>query len=269
MYIQPFILQYLSVHGRLPHNYVFLVFPHQTMLHYRSNLLQTMSTLLFSPLLLTGVSEQKQLIEVELYPDFKSDLYQPAVGAVIEIQSCRVQIYSAQLRILAYFTGIRYLLYNFPVMSAIVGVVSNFTFLSVIVLFSYLQFIWGGLFPPEQVRVKVMMGDSTRLQQRREEARKRMHSSSSTPIMPYGRDSGEAADPPKQTVRHKAQDSSTDEAPIFLEAPHIAETPLSEEDPDHEQRAAGMGNGTQDEETTQPQSSDTNLRQRHGPWMRL
>ncbi|XP_016428556.1 seipin-like isoform X1 [Sinocyclocheilus rhinocerous] len=262
-----------------------------TMLHYRSNLLQTMSTLLFSPLLLTGVSEQKQLIEVELYPDFKSDLYQPAVGAVIEIQSCRVQIYSAQLRILAYFTGIRYLLYNFPVMSAIVGVASNFTFLSVIVLFSYLQFIWGGLYPPEQVRVKVMMGDSTRLQQRREEARKRMHSSSSTPIMPYGRDSGEAADPPKQTVRHKgdldtpsatgteelnhlqvdeaAQDSSTDEAPIFLEAPHIAETPLSEEDPDHEQRAAGMGNGTQDEETTQPQSSDTNLRQRHGPWMRL
>lgn len=49
----------------------------------------------------------------------------------------------------------RYLLYNFPLMSAIVGVASNFTFLSVIVLFSYLQFIWGGLYPPEQVRVKV------------------------------------------------------------------------------------------------------------------
>ncbi len=119
--------------------------------------------------------------------------YQPAVGAVIEIQSRRVQIYSAQLRIHAYFTGIRYLpwfgfislfdytcsmkwcssrlspwppynvfpfcnrylLYNFPVMSAIVGVASNFTFLSVIVLFSYLQLMWGGLYPPEQVRVKV------------------------------------------------------------------------------------------------------------------
>lgn len=49
----------------------------------------------------------------------------------------------------------RYLLHNFPVMSAIVGVASNFTFLSVIGLFSYLQFIWGGLYPPEQVRVKV------------------------------------------------------------------------------------------------------------------
>lgn len=202
--------------GSLTYKNLFLVFSHQTMLHYRSTLLQTMSTLLFSPLLLTGVSEQKQLIEVELFPDFKSDLvsssmnktyrsvslkffgqkpciimichsqYQPAIGAVIEVQSRRVQIYSAQLRIHAYFTGIRYLvvsvyltvhvpsnvastlpscnvlpsynrylLYNFPVMSAIVGVASNFTFLSVIVLFSYLQFIWGGLYPPEQVRVRV------------------------------------------------------------------------------------------------------------------
>ncbi|XP_039549885.1 seipin isoform X2 [Pimephales promelas] len=258
-----------------------------TMLHYRSNLLRTMSTLVFSPLLLTGVSEQKQLIEVELFPDFKSDLYQPAIGAMIEIQSCRVQIYSAQLRIHAYFTGIRYLLYNFPVMSAIVGVASNFTFLCVIVLFSYLQFIWGGLYPPEQV----MMGDSTRLQQRREEARKRMHSSSSTPIISYGRDASELPEQPKQTVRNKgdldtpsvigtdelnqlqedeaAQDSSTDDAPIFLEAPHIAETSLSEEDPDQEQRAAGIGNGTEEEETAQPQSPDNSIRQRHGPWMRL
>ncbi|XP_051533807.1 seipin-like isoform X2 [Myxocyprinus asiaticus] len=260
-----------------------------TMLHYRSNLLQTMSTLLFSPLLLTGVSEQKQLIEVELFPDFRSDL--PAIGAVIEIQSRRVQIYSVQLRIHAYFTGIRYLLYNFPVMSAIVGVASNFTFLSVIVLFSYLQFIWGGLYPPDQV----MMGDSTRLQRRREEARKRMHSSSSTPNMTYGRDTSGPADPsqqPKQTVlRNKGeldtpsvigtddlidlqeneavQDSSTDDTPIFLESPHIAEASLNEEDPDHEQREAGIGNGTQEGGTAQPQSSDTSLRQRQGPKMGL
>ncbi|XP_051956099.1 seipin-like [Xyrauchen texanus] len=266
-----------------------------TMLHYRSTLLQTMSTLLFSPLLVTGVSEQKQLIEVELFPDFKSDLYRPAIGAVIEIQSRKVQIYTAQLRIHAYFTGIRYLLYNFPVMSAIVGVASNFTFLSVIVLFSYLQFIWGGLYPPEQVRVRVMMGDSTRLQQRREEARKHMHSSSSSPNMTYGRDTSGPADPSqqhKQTVLQNkgeldtpsvigtddlnylqeddaVQDSSTDETPIFLEAPHITEASLSEEDPDHKQREAGVGNGTKDEGTTQPQSLDTSLRQRQGHWMRL
>ncbi|XP_023823420.1 seipin-like [Salvelinus sp. IW2-2015] len=142
------------------------------MLHYRSGLLQTLNTLLFSPLLLTGMTEQKQLVEVELFSDYKANSYQPTVGAVIEIQSRRVQVYSAQLRIHAFFTGIRYLLYNFPVMSAVIGVASNFAFLSVIVLFGYLQFIWGGLWPPEQVRV--MMGDTTRMQWRREEARKRM-----------------------------------------------------------------------------------------------
>lgn len=145
-----------------------------TMLHYRSSLLQTLTTFLFSPLLLTGMAEQKQLIEVELFSDYKSNAYQPTVGAVIQIQSKRVQIYSSQLRIHAYFTGIRYVLYNFPLTSAVIGVATNFAFLSVIVLFSYLQFIWGGIWPPDQVRVRVMMGDNTRIQQRREEARKRM-----------------------------------------------------------------------------------------------
>ncbi|KAK2842020.1 hypothetical protein Q5P01_012220 [Channa striata] len=141
-----------------------------TMLHYRSSLLQTLSTLMFSPLLLTGMTEQKQLIEVELFSDYKTNAYEPTVGAVIEIHSKRVQIYSSQLRIHAYFTGIRYVLYNFPLISAVIGVATNFAFLSVVVLFSYLQFIWGGLWPPDQVRVRVMMGDNTRIQQRREEA---------------------------------------------------------------------------------------------------
>ncbi|TRY57562.1 hypothetical protein DNTS_023502 [Danionella cerebrum] len=259
-----------------------------TMLHYRSSLLQSMSTVFFSPLLLSGISEQKQLIEVELLPHFTTDPYHPVVGAVIEIQSLKVQIYSAQLRIHAYFTGVRYLLYNFPVMSAVVGVLSNFTFLCVIVLFSYLQFIWGGLYPPEQVRVKVMMADSTRLQQRREDARKRMHSSASTPVILCTRDGSELEDPfqgPKQTVRNKAdldtpsligtenlnhlqedeaaQDSTAEEAPIFLEAPRITETGLNEEHADSASREGG--NMTEIKED----DSDTSLRHRHGPWMRL
>lgn len=49
------------------------VFSDQAMLHYRSSLLQILSTLVFSPMLLTGLSEQKQLIEVELFSDYKSD----------------------------------------------------------------------------------------------------------------------------------------------------------------------------------------------------
>ncbi|XP_069036350.1 seipin isoform X2 [Lepisosteus oculatus] len=148
------------------------------MLHYRSSLLETLATLFFSPLLLSGMAEQKQLLEVELYSDYRENSYVPTVGALLEIQTRRIQIYSAQLRIHAHFTGIRYLLYNFPVTSAVIGVASNFAFLSVIVLFSYLQFIWGGLWPRDQIRVQVSMGDQVRLQQRREEVRRRMRAPS-------------------------------------------------------------------------------------------
>lgn len=80
--------------GSLTHKYLFLVFSHQTMLHYRSSLLQTMSTLLFSPLLLTGVSEQKQLIEVELFPDFKSDLVSSSMNKTDRIVSFKFLVKS-------------------------------------------------------------------------------------------------------------------------------------------------------------------------------
>lgn len=43
------------------------------MLHYRSNLLQILDTLVFSSLLLFGFSEQKQLLEVELYPEYREN----------------------------------------------------------------------------------------------------------------------------------------------------------------------------------------------------
>ncbi|KAF7238537.1 Seipin [Varanus komodoensis] len=125
------------------------------MLHYRSGLLQILDTLAFASLFLTGFTEQKQMVEIELYSDYKEDSYTPTVGAVIEIQTTRIQIYGAYLRIHAHFTGLRYLLYNFPVTSAILGVVSNFAFLSVIVLFSYLQWMWGSMWPREPLSVQL------------------------------------------------------------------------------------------------------------------
>uniref|UniRef100_A0A8C5RTZ9 Seipin n=1 Tax=Laticauda laticaudata TaxID=8630 RepID=A0A8C5RTZ9_LATLA len=125
------------------------------MLHYRSGLLQMLDTLAFSCLFLAGFTEQKQTVDVELYSDYKEDLYIPTIGAVIEIQTTRIQIYGAHLRIHAHFTGLRYLLYNFPVTSAILGVASNFIFLSVIILFSYLQWIWGSLWPKETLSVQI------------------------------------------------------------------------------------------------------------------
>ncbi|KAM7396446.1 hypothetical protein PAMP_019483 [Pampus punctatissimus] len=237
-----------------------------TMLHYRSSLLQTLSTLLFCPLLLTGMAEQKQLIEVELFSDYKTNAYQPTVGAVIEIQSKRVQIYSSQLRIHAYFTGIRYVLYNFPLTSAVIGVATNFAFLSVIVLFSYLQFIWGGLWPPDQVRVRVMMGDNTRIQQRREVARRRMERENSQKELDAPKVIGsvnEASDfQENDTVVESSKkpsliSSGADVPDTNDEESHDCEIPDEKESPD-------MVDGCQ------PLHQDeTVLRQRPGPWMSL
>lgn len=52
----------------------------------------------------------------------------------------------------------RYLLYNFPVTCAFIGVTSNFTFLSVIVLFGYMQWVWGGLWPQHRFALQVATG---------------------------------------------------------------------------------------------------------------
>ncbi|KAM9834669.1 seipin-like [Syngnathus typhle] len=121
-----------------------------SMLRYQSNLLRTMSTLLFFPVFLGGVVEQKQVLAVELFSEYTDDPYSPSATAIIEILSSKVQIYSSQLYIHAYFTGVRYLLFNFPVLSAVVGVFSNFIFLSVFLVFSYIRLL---LDRPEQAQM--------------------------------------------------------------------------------------------------------------------
>lgn len=237
-----------------------------TMLHYRSSLLHTLSTLFFSPLLLTGMTEQKQLVEVELFSNYKTNAYQPTVGSIIEIQSKRVQIYSSQLRIHAYFTGIRYVLYNFPLTAAVIGVATNFAFLSVIVLFSYLQFIWGGIWPPDQVRVRVMMGDDTRIQQRREEARKRMERESSQKDLNAPRVIGSVTD------LSEFQGNET-EAELLSKEPSNApgpDVPGTNEEESHAIQEPGENDGLiMSEASALPHQGETTLRQRPGPWMSL
>nr|XP_020446437.1 seipin isoform X2 [Monopterus albus] len=124
-----------------------------SMLRYRSNLLRSLGTLLFLPAFLTGAAEQKQVVEVELFSDYTDDPYAPAETAIIEILSNKVEIYSSHLYIHAHFTGIRYLLFYFPVISALVGVSSNFIFLSVLSVLSYIRLLLGVGWRPEQLRI--------------------------------------------------------------------------------------------------------------------
>ncbi|TDH09311.1 hypothetical protein EPR50_G00085350 [Perca flavescens] len=240
-----------------------------TMLHYRSSLLQSLSTLLFSPFFLTGMAEQKQLIEVELFSEYKTNAYQPSVGAVIEIQSKRVQIYSAQLRIHAFFTGIRYVLYNFPLTSAVIGVATNFAFLCVIVLFSYLQFIWGGIWPPDQVRVRVMMGDNTRIQQRREEARKRMEKENSQKDLGAPQVIGSVND----ASDFQDDDTAVAEPPPTKPSEMLnasgADVPDAKEEGSRNSSHEEKGGSDALDGCQLPHQGETLLRQRPGPWMSL
>uniref|UniRef100_A0A1A8HTF9 Seipin n=1 Tax=Nothobranchius kuhntae TaxID=321403 RepID=A0A1A8HTF9_NOTKU len=133
------------------------------MLRYQSDLLKTLGTLLFLPVFLSGAAEQKQVLEVELFSEYTDDPYSPSVTAVIEIMSSTIQIYSSQLYIHAHFTGIRYLLFYFPVLSAIVGVLSNFIFLSFLFILSYTR----QLFKVEQTPEQVMPDDHLELVENR------------------------------------------------------------------------------------------------------
>ncbi|XP_008325132.1 seipin [Cynoglossus semilaevis] len=113
-----------------------------SILRYRSDLLRTLGTLFFLPAFLIGAAEQKQVLEVELFSDYTDDPYAPSINAVIEILSDKVQIYSSQLYIHAHFTGLRYLLFYYPVTSALVGVSSNFIFLTILFILSYVRLLW-------------------------------------------------------------------------------------------------------------------------------
>lgn len=205
------------------------------MLHYRSDLLQMLDTLVFSSLLLFGFAEQKQILEVELYPEYRENSYVPTTGAIIEIHSKRIQLYGAYLRIHAHFTGLRYLLYNFPMICAFVGVASNFTFLSVIVLFSYMQWVWGGVWPRHRLSLQVNVRN-------RDGSRKKVQRRIAARQPGTGPQSQEAAPQLSQVTEHR-------ESPAAPSGT-AAEGQLSpEEKPDQQQPLSG-------EEEPEPEASD-------------
>nr|XP_033708281.1 seipin-like [Tursiops truncatus] len=190
------------------------------MLHYRSNLLQMLDTLVFSSLLLFGFAEQKQVLEVELYPEYRENSYVPTTGAVIEIHSKCVQLYGAHLRIHAHFTGLRYLLYNFPMTCAFVGVASNFTFLSVIVLFSYVQWVWRGIWPRHRLSLQVNIRNRDRSHkevQRRISAHQPgtgpQGQEESTQLSPITEDSESRADP-SEPEGQLSEEEKPDQQPL-------------------------------------------------------
>lgn len=61
----------------------------------------------------------------------------PVTDIYVEIQSRQVELYSATLHIHAHFTGIRYFMFHWPILSAAVGITSNLFFIVLVCLLSW------------------------------------------------------------------------------------------------------------------------------------
>ncbi|CRK89515.1 CLUMA_CG003240, isoform A [Clunio marinus] len=104
-----------------------------TMLRYQSQWIQLIKNLFLIPLYVFNFGEEKQVIDIEMFSDY-IDTTNSVTDVYIEIQSRVVEFYSVSLQLIAHFTGLRYLIYNFPLISALIGIVSIFIVLAVITL---------------------------------------------------------------------------------------------------------------------------------------
>lgn len=95
-----------------------------TMLRYRSPWLQKLKTILLIPFYIMGWDEEKQVLSVEMFTNY-IDTRSPVTDVYVEIQSKIVEFYTVTLQISAHFTGLRYIIFNFPIISAAVGIGVN------------------------------------------------------------------------------------------------------------------------------------------------
>lgn len=103
------------------------------MLRYKSNWFLKSKTVLFLPLYLLGLKEEKQELDVEMFSKYV-DTTNPVTDIYIEIQSKVVEFYAVVLQIRAHFTGLRYIIFHFPIISAAIGIGFIFSVLVVTTL---------------------------------------------------------------------------------------------------------------------------------------
>ncbi|XP_033627014.1 seipin-like [Asterias rubens] len=146
------------------------------MLRYRSGLLKLMETLILSPFMLSGYSEEKQLIRVSLIESFVDNPYKPTTGVYVELQARQLQVYSSVLKIQAYFSGLRFLMYHWPLTTALVFITMFFVFLSLITVLSWQQCIKS--FSSQEEELVVRMDDvySVGYEERRRRIKKNLES---------------------------------------------------------------------------------------------
>jgi len=112
-----------------------------SMMRYRSPVIDILHTLLYSPLYLASATEEKQNLHIELFSNYEENMSPTVTDVYIEIQSRHIEVYSAKLSIIAEFTGLRYFMFNWPVLSAAIGVSSNLLFIAIVCIITWYQLL--------------------------------------------------------------------------------------------------------------------------------
>ncbi|XP_017483445.1 PREDICTED: seipin isoform X1 [Rhagoletis zephyria] len=107
------------------------------MMRYRSPLIRAITTWVLSPLFVLGLKEEFQRVPVEIFANYLEERQHPITDVFVEIQSQKIQFYTVSLHIVADFTGLRYIMYNWPILSAVVAISTNLFFILVIFLLSW------------------------------------------------------------------------------------------------------------------------------------
>ncbi|KAJ8919999.1 hypothetical protein NQ315_006529 [Exocentrus adspersus] len=111
------------------------------MLHYRGPLLDTIYKIVFSPFFVLGSAEEKQNVHIELFSDYEETEQEPVTDIYVEVQSRFIEIYSAKFAVNAQFSGLRYVMFHWPILSAALGITANLFFIALTCMMSWYQII--------------------------------------------------------------------------------------------------------------------------------
>lgn len=100
------------------------------MLRFRSPLHHTLRTFFFSPLLVFGYLEEEQCVSTVLYSGLLVHHELIPTSGWLQLRPGQLQLYHSQLTIHAQLRGLRWLMYRYPVLSAVIGTASLFFSLS-------------------------------------------------------------------------------------------------------------------------------------------
>ncbi|XP_065067621.1 seipin-like [Rhopilema esculentum] len=107
---------------------------------FSSPVVSTLSALMDFFLLHWRWKQESERLSIMLFENFVDDSYHPSESAVITLHCKSLQVYSAELRIEAVFSGIRYYMFYWPLTAATLGISSNVVVGFLLTVWLYFKF---------------------------------------------------------------------------------------------------------------------------------